>query len=60
VEQDLDTDASGIDFLTFASLEQAVRDDIRFLLASPLISGDVVIRGFVYDVRTGRVRELDR
>jgi carbonic anhydrase len=60
LEQDLDTDASGIDFLTFASLEQAVRDDIRFLLASPLISGDIVIRGFVYDVRTGRVRELDR
>jgi carbonic anhydrase len=58
VEQDLGTDAGEIDFLVFSSLEEAVREDIRFLVASPLIGHDIVIRGFVYDVRSGRVREV--
>jgi carbonic anhydrase len=46
--------------LTFQNedLEESVRDDIRFLKESPLIPDDASIRGFVYDVKTGRVREV--
>jgi carbonic anhydrase len=58
VKAELGADASGIDFLPFASLEDAVRDDVAFLRASPLIADDVAVRGFVYDVRTGRVSEV--
>lgn len=58
VKQDLGADASNIDFLPFADLEESVREDIAFLLSSPLIPGDVTIRGFVYDVRTGRLSEV--
>jgi carbonic anhydrase len=36
-----------------------VRDDVRFLKESPLIPDDVSIRGFVYDVKTGKVREVE-
>ena len=57
VEEALGADASGIDFLPFPDLDQSVRDDIQFLKDSPLIPDDVSIRGFVYDVKTGRVRE---
>jgi carbonic anhydrase len=31
---------------------------VAFLLSSPLIPGDVIVRGFVYDVRTGRLNEV--
>jgi len=59
VQDSLGADASDIDFLPFGDLDQSVRDDIRFLKESPLIPDDVSIRGFVYDVKTGRVREVE-
>jgi carbonic anhydrase len=59
VRQDLGADGRAIDFLPFPSLEEAVRDDVGFLDTSPLIRNDVVVRGFIYDVKSGRVRELD-
>jgi carbonic anhydrase len=59
VEESLGADASDIDFLPFPDLDQSVRDDIRFLKDSPLIPDDVSIRGFVYEVETGKVREVE-
>ncbi len=58
VREDLDADASSIDFLPFADLEQSVRDDLALLGSSPLIPDDVSIRGFVYDVKTGKLQEV--
>lgn len=58
VKQDLGADASHIDFLPFADLEESVREDVAFLQSSPLLSGDVLIRGFIYDVKTGRLNEV--
>jgi carbonic anhydrase len=58
VKQDLNADSSGIDFLPFSDVDDSVREDVAFLLSSPLIPGDVLIRGFVYDVRTGTLNEV--
>jgi carbonic anhydrase len=58
VKEDLGADASDIDFLPFPDLEQNVRDDVEFLKKSPLIPNDIEIRGFVYDVKTRRLREV--
>jgi carbonic anhydrase len=58
VKKDLGTDASQIDFLPFADVEESVREDVTFLQSSPLIAPDVVIRGFIYDVRTGKLNEV--
>ena len=58
VKQDLGADSTAIDFLPFSNLEESVREDVEFLLSSPLIPRDVPIRGFVYDVRTGRLNEV--
>jgi carbonic anhydrase len=58
VKQDLGADASEIDFLPFADLEQNVRDDVALLKRSPLIADDTEIRGFVYDVKTRRLTEV--
>jgi len=58
VKSDLGADASNIDFLPFTDIEESVREDVAFLLSSPLIPGDVIIRGFVYDVRSGKLNEV--
>ena len=58
VKHDLGADSTAIDFLPFSNLEESVRDDVEFLLSSPLIPRDIPVRGFVYDVRTGRLNEV--
>jgi carbonic anhydrase len=58
VRQDLGADATGIDFLPFSDLETSVQADLAFLRTSPLIAKETVIRGFLYDVRTGRLSEV--
>jgi carbonic anhydrase len=59
VKRDLGADSSAIDFLPFSDLEESVREDVSFLQSSPLIPGDVTIRGFIYDVKTGRLNEVE-
>ena len=58
VKDSLGADASGIDFMPFPDLEQSIRDDIKFLKDSPLIADDVSVRGFLYDVKTGKISEV--
>jgi carbonic anhydrase len=58
VKQDLGADATDIDFLPFSDLEDSVREDVSFLVSSPLIPANVIIRGFIYDVHTGRLKEV--
>jgi carbonic anhydrase len=59
VKDDLGADASDIDFLPFSDLEQSVRDDVEFLRNSSLVPDDVSVRGFVYDVESGKVTEVN-
>ena len=59
VREDLGADASEIDFMPFGDLEQSVRDDVEFLRQSPLIAEETEIRGFVYDVETRRLTEVE-
>lgn len=51
-------DADAIAFLPFGDLDQSVRDDLAVYAASPLVRHDIPVRGFVYDVKTGRLREV--
>jgi carbonic anhydrase len=51
-------DADALAFLPFHDLDGSVRDDIAAYKASPLVRHDVPVRGFVYDVKTGRLREV--
>ena len=52
-------EAGAIDFLPFANLEQSVRDDVALLRRSPLIPAAISIRGFIYDVKSGALREVE-
>jgi carbonic anhydrase len=59
LQQETGADASHIDFLPFPDLEQSVRDDIRAIKDSPFIPDDIPVRGFVYDVRTGKLSPVE-
>jgi carbonic anhydrase len=58
VREDLGQDTGEFDFLPFHDLDESVRQDVEFLQATQLLSPDTLIRGFVYDVKTGRLREV--
>ena len=51
-------DADSVAFLPFHDLDQSVRDDIALYRSSPLVRQDISVRGFVYDVKTGKLREV--
>jgi carbonic anhydrase len=57
LRDDLGAEAT-LDFLPFADLEQSVRDDLQAIRRTPLLLQDVPVRGFIYDVRTGRLQEV--
>lgn len=51
--------ADDIAFLPFQDLEQAIRDDIQIYRQSPLLRQDIPVRGFIYEVDSGRLREVE-
>jgi carbonic anhydrase len=57
-QERLGADATDIDFLPFGNLEQSVRDDIAVVRTSPLIPDEIPVRGFIYDVTTGKLHEV--
>ncbi len=58
LREGLNADADNISFLAFRDLDQSVRDDIAIYRSSPIVRQDVPVRGFVYDVRSGKLREI--
>jgi carbonic anhydrase len=45
-------------FYTFRNVEENVRSQLQKLRAHPWIPKSVAVRGFVYDVTSGRLREI--
>jgi carbonic anhydrase len=48
----------GLDFLPFPELEEAVKGDVEYLRGKKVIPEDVVITGWVYEVETGKVKQV--
>jgi carbonic anhydrase len=53
-----DVEAGEIDFLPFSDLVQSVVASVKRVRESPLLAESFGAAGFVYDVRTGRLREV--
>ena len=53
-------DCDDVAFLPFRDLEESVEADLDAYHRSTLVRHDIPVRGFVYDVKTGRVREVTR
>jgi carbonic anhydrase len=45
-------------FYTFQNIDENVRHQLQKLRSHPWIPGSVAVRGFVYDVISGRLREI--
>ncbi|HLA18665.1 MAG TPA: carbonic anhydrase [Dehalococcoidia bacterium] len=58
LQKDLNADASGIDFLPFSDLDESVRRDVDAIRSHRLIPDDIAVSGYVFDVKTGRLREV--
>ncbi|HET8911547.1 MAG TPA: carbonic anhydrase [Ktedonobacteraceae bacterium] len=58
IKNELGADADHIAFLPFKNLEQSVRDDVAFLQGSALIPNNITIKGFIYDVKTGKLQPV--
>lgn len=46
-------------FNAFPDVEQNVREQVRKIKSHPWIPADIVVRGFVYDVKSGRLKEVE-
>jgi carbonic anhydrase len=58
LRQKLRADADHVAFLPFADLDGSVRADLAAYKQSAIVRHDIPVRGFVYDVKTGRLREI--
>ncbi len=62
VEQNLGSGAgqevAGLDFQPFGNLDEAVKDDIAFLKSQKAIPDNIAFSGWVYEVETGKVRQV--
>jgi carbonic anhydrase len=47
-----------IDWLTIRNQAESVASDVRRIRSHPLVPKDILISGFVYDVRSGRLEEV--
>ncbi len=59
LEQKLGTSAGDIEFHSFTDLEGSVRDDLALYRQTPFLRQDIPVRGFIYDVTTGLLSEVD-
>jgi carbonic anhydrase len=50
--------SSQVDFLPFSELDESVRSSVERIRESPLLPESFGASGFVYDVRSGRLREV--
>jgi carbonic anhydrase len=51
-------DASDVDFKPFPDLEESVRASVRTIRESPLLPDSLDVSGWVYDVKSGRIKEV--
>lgn len=53
-------EARFVNFLTFNNLETSVTDDVKRIRKHPLVSGAIPIYGYIYDVRSGKLIEVEQ
>lgn len=51
-------EGSYIDWLTIADQEKAVVEDVQRIRRHPLVPKNITIYGYVYEVETGKLREV--
>ncbi|KAA1477006.1 carbonic anhydrase [Dentipellis sp. KUC8613] len=57
-DDDVAARIDSIHFHEFSNVDEAVKKDVEWLKAHPLILKDIPITGWVYEVETGKVRQV--
>jgi carbonic anhydrase len=52
------SNASDIKFHSFDDLEENVKNQIKRIKSTPFLSNIVSVNGFIYDIKTGKIREV--
>ncbi len=52
-------DVSGHEYLSFSDVDESVREDVARLRGVKALPEDITVSGYVYDVRTGELREVE-
>jgi carbonic anhydrase len=52
------TNAEAIDFMPFSDVEESLKEDVKTIRENPFLPKDDEVTGWVYDVKTGRLREV--
>lgn len=52
------SDASDIKFYSFGNIEENVKNQIKKIRSSPFLSDITLVHGFIYDTRSGKIREV--
>lgn len=50
---------TNLEFYSFTDLAESVRADVAYIKACPLLLQGVPVRGFIYDVKTGKISEVE-
>lgn len=51
-------DASHLHFHSFSDVEKSVKKQLQTIQSNPFLPRDIDVHGFIYDVRTGKLREI--
>jgi carbonic anhydrase len=51
-------DASHLHFHSFSDVEKSVKKQLQTIRSNPFLPRDIDVHGFIYDVRTGKLREI--
>ncbi|HVY55681.1 MAG TPA: carbonic anhydrase [Thermodesulfobacteriota bacterium] len=52
------TEGYYINWLTIADKVESVKEDVKRLRSHPLVSGDIKISGYIYDVKSGKLIDV--
>jgi len=55
-----DADAAELKFYSFPDLEANVKNQVDKIKSTPFLPKEIPVYGFVYDVRTGKIKEVAR
>jgi carbonic anhydrase len=51
-------DASHLHFHSFSDVEKSVKKQLQTIRSNPFLPRDIDVHGFIYDVRSGKLREI--
>jgi carbonic anhydrase len=53
------SEIDGLDFLPFPDLEEAVREEVKWLGGKKVVPEGVTVSGWIYEVESGKVRRVE-